>query len=95
MPCYDPETHERPIRLAEKIHYLTELLCTLCAAVQKSNPQFLPRLPEVREWWVKHEEFDRAGAEIAKRVEQHGLNSLTQQERSHYHQRDRNDPENP
>lgn len=95
MPCYDPETHDRPVRLANKIHYLTELLCTLCTAVQKSNPHFLARLPEVHAWWVRHEEFDRIGEEIARKVKQHGFNSLTQHERSHYFKRQGNDPENP
>lgn len=95
MPCYDPETHERPIRLANKVHYLTELLCTLCTAVQKSNPQFLPRLPEVNAWWVRHEEFDRIGEEIARKVRLHGLSSLTPHERSHYFQREHKNPENP
>jgi hypothetical protein len=95
MPCYDPETHDRPVRLAKKIHHLTRLLCTLCTSVHKHNPDYLPNLPEVNKWWVMHQEFDRIGDEIEAKVKEHGMDKLTPNERSHYYARRRDDAENP
>jgi hypothetical protein len=95
MPCYDPETHNRPIRLEKKIHYLTELLCTLCTSVNKHSPNYLPNLEEVNKWWLKHQEFDRIGEEIEAKVKEHGVDKLTPNERSHYYARQRNDATNP
>ena len=57
MPCYDPETHDRPIRLEKKIHYLTELLCTLCTTIQSNNPDY--QIGEALE--AKFNEFGRDG----------------------------------
>lgn len=95
MPCYDPETHDRPIRLANKIHHLTRLLCELCTSLDQKYPHHLPCLPEVNEWWLKHQEFDRIGEEIRLKKELHGIESLTSQERSHYYARESNSPETP
>lgn len=94
MPCYNPEAHERPIRLHERpirleamTHHLTRLLCELCTTLDQKYPNYLPCLPEVNEWWLKHQEFDRIGDELAQRVEQHGIESLSQSERLHYWRR--------
>jgi hypothetical protein len=90
MPCYDPETHERPKRLEKKIHHLTEMLCWLCGV---TDPSVIEANHNLKDWWMKHQEFDRIGEELARRVERDGIKSLTRAEQSHYWKR--NDPEAP
>lgn len=55
MPCYDPETHERPKRLAAKVNYLTELLCATC---KTASLEFIQARPWLREWWANHQIVD-------------------------------------
>jgi len=95
MPCYDTETHDRPIRLEAKIHYLTKLLCSLCTSVQRNNPDYLPNLPEVYYWWLKHQAFDQIGDALIQKVEEQGIDSLNQEEENHYWKRKFTDAENP
>ena len=95
MPCYDPETHDRPIRLEAKIHMLTEMLCSLCQIVDVIDPKIIPFNPTLNDWWLRHQEFDRIGEEIRLKKEAHGMDSLTQEEKRHYWMRERNDPEAP
>ena len=58
MPCYDPETHDAPIRYSGKINRLTQLLCQLCSTIETNNPDYLSRLPEINEWWLEHKRYD-------------------------------------
>lgn len=101
MPCYDPDTHDRPIRLAAKIHKLTEMLCYLCTIVDTIDRKIIPFNPTLNDWWIKHQEFDRKGQEIEDKVKAYGANvrlgieSLTPEERSHYFARQTNSAENP
>lgn len=95
MPCYDPETHDRPIRLEKKIHYLTELLCTLCSTIQSNNPDYLPRLPEINRWWIRHREFDQIGEALEAKFNELGRDALTPEELSHYYARKHGNAENP
>lgn len=65
MPCYDPETHEYPKRLAAKVNCLTELLCSVCKALP---PHIFLRVPNLAVWWASHQILDvKIAAVNAKR----------------------------
>ena len=95
MPCYDPETHDRPIRLEARIHKLTEMLCQLCTIVDMIDPKIIPFNPTLNDWWIKHKEFDQISKELIKKVEEQGINNLTNSERSHYYRSKNNNALNP
>lgn len=66
MPCYDPETHEYPKRLAAKVNALTELLCATC---KTADPGFINARPWLRQWWENHQIIDaKIAAAKAKRA---------------------------
>lgn len=82
MPCYDPETHERPIRLEEKVHRLTDLLCRTCKKLDQSDPNMLLASdPELFAWWQDHKEQDAMIAAIRAKRDILGWDSLTPKER--------------
>lgn len=81
MPCYDPETHDRPIRLEKKVHYLTDLLCYLCKKTEAASPQFIEENYELAQWWIRHQKQDRMIAAILEKRKTLGYHSLTDEER--------------
>lgn len=105
MPCYEPRNHEDwggqhlPVKteanthvqraMAAQIDDLTEMLCSLCTKVQKSNPKFIPSLPAVEKWWLQHQAHDAEGERIAAVVKRFGVLRLTPTERMLYHLRER------
>jgi hypothetical protein len=82
MPCYDPETHEYPKRLAAKVNNLTELLCGVCGVVFCDQLLYESVIsPELKEWWVKHQAIDALCAD-AREKHRRGL-ALTDTERGY------------
>lgn len=75
MPCYDPETHERPIRLESRVHELTAMLCALCQKVQ-DIPYTLSSVPGLTEWWNRHEAHDQEIAALQVRKDEGGWQPL-------------------
>lgn len=82
MPCYDPETHERPVRLEEKVHHLTALLCGLCRKLEESDSPLIKENAALTAWWKNHKEKDRLVAEINEKERTEGWKSLTHEELS-------------
>lgn len=82
MPCYDPETHERPKRLEEKVHKLTALLCYICREVETEGEHgILSDHPELSKWWTDHKTHDARVAAIKEKSDRLGDASLTPEER--------------
>jgi hypothetical protein len=81
MPCYDPETHERPKRLDRKVNRLTAMLCSLCGKLQAEHPAILEENPEILEWWTKHRAHDERISSLKERRWRDGIDSLTMKER--------------
>jgi hypothetical protein len=65
MPCYDPDTHERPERLAKKVNVLTDMLCRTC---QQVGAYDLP--DDVAVWWDNHKVFDEKRRLAREKYEQ-------------------------
>jgi hypothetical protein len=80
MPCYDPETHLKPIRLEGQIHYLTDLLCSTCKELEKNNVEILIENSKLSEWWENHKRHDQEIARIKEKRRVHGPQSLTGEE---------------
>ena len=78
MPCYDPETHERPIRLEKRVHELTALLCYACS---KLSPEAIASEPNLAAWWHKHKTHDDRIAALKAKRAQYGYAALTPAER--------------
>lgn len=81
MPCYDPETHEAPIRMAGKINHLTRLLCAICTSLDKGEDMPPEDAQAVFQWWQKHKAWDEEIARVKKKREEQGDEALTPQER--------------
>lgn len=77
MPCYDPETHDRPIRLEAKVQRLTRLLCYLC---QNSSEGVIAGNEDLASWWKAHQESDAKIARLKEKKKTHGESALTPQE---------------
>lgn len=80
MPCYDPETHERPMRLESKVHCLTAMLCAICGIIEATHPEIISNNPSLFEWWENHKAHDAyvSALEEKRRVDE---SSLTPSER--------------
>lgn len=81
MPCYDPDTHERPIRLEGKVNFLTAQLCYLCEILDKASPNVISNNPDLNEWWKNHKNHDAKIAALKLKRFEHGDKSLTPEER--------------
>lgn len=84
MPCYDPETHDRPIRLEEKIHKLTAFLCGVLTAYEKGDEALrihLHQNDDLSKWWENHKTQDARIEALKHKREQFGDSALTSQER--------------
>lgn len=81
MPCYDPETHERPVRLENKVHRLTAMLCALCKKIEKTNPAMIAENRDIAIWWEDHKTHDERIAAIKEKRRIHGTAALTPEER--------------
>lgn len=84
MPCYDPETHDRPIRLEAKVHKLTAFLCGVLSAYEKSDEALrihIHRNKELSEWWENHKTQDARIDALKEKRKQYGDSALTPQER--------------
>lgn len=96
MPCYDPETHDAPIRYSAKINRLTQYLCKLCSAVENSNPDYLSRrMPDVNDWWVEHKRYDDLKETAVRKVKENGVGSLSHEERCAYYDSKHFSPDAP
>lgn len=80
MPCYDPETHERPKRLEAKVHRLTAMLCYLCGKTEATNPAIIADNRELAEWWRNHKAQDKRVAAVREKRRVGGWQSLTADE---------------
>lgn len=67
MPCYDPETNDRPERLQEKVHNLTALLCYACHELERIDPQCIKDNIQLRDWYIKHLKADKIREELEKK----------------------------
>lgn len=81
MPCYDPETHERPKRLESKVHRLTAMLCRLCGQIETVMPTIIETDAELAEWWINHKTHDQRIAAIREKRKTLGDHFLTPEER--------------
>lgn len=81
MPCYDPETHDRPVRLENKVHRLTAMLCDLCGKIEKTNPALIAENRDLAEWWKDHKTHDERIAALEEKRRLHGDAALTPEER--------------
>ena len=81
MPCYDPDTHARPVRLEAKVHALTAMLCSLCGAVEETLQILIEDRPVLKAWWEAHKEQDRLIQELEEKRRLHGESSLSPEER--------------
>lgn len=81
MPCYDPETHDRPIRMEQKIHRLTAMLCYLCGELERANSALLTDTSDLASWWVAHKAHDERIAALKEKRRLQGLDALTPTER--------------
>lgn len=81
MPCYDSETHERPVRLEQKVHRLTALLCGLCSKVESTHPELFEEDDALVEWWTKHKTQDARLEALKKKQAAQGFQSLTPREK--------------
>ena len=77
MPCFDPDTVERPIRLEQKVHCLTDMLCRLCGQVE---PGILEANPDIAAWWQAHKAQDKMIADLVRKRELQGYGALTPDE---------------
>lgn len=73
MPCYDSETHEGPIRLQNKVHALTDLLCQACNHLENIDPIFIKDNIDLKNWYIKHLQQDK----VRKEMEAKGRANLT------------------
>ena len=87
MPCYDPETHDAPIRLAKRLNEVTQLLCKTCTQINVHAPDIFVVMPDLYIWWKTHQEHDKHVAYLEAKVKTTGFNSLTRQERDYYYTR--------
>lgn len=82
MPCYDPETHERPERLQKKVHLLTRLLCTLCDRLEADGQlKYFHTDAQLHAWLTHHRQLDAERKRIEQKIKATGRESLTQEER--------------
>lgn len=78
MPCYDPDTHNRPIRLENKVHFLTSLLCHAC---ERLSPAAIAANPKLAAWWEEHKTHDTRIATLKQKRDRLGFGGLTPEER--------------
>lgn len=83
MPCYDPETSNRPERLQKIVNRQTRLLCGLC---RRSSEEAINADPDLREWWIAHKAHDERIARLKERRE--AGRPLTVQEQADLHRAD-------
>lgn len=90
MPCYDPETHERPKRMERRLHFLTEMLCGLCGRVEAAG-LYSPHISASEElvtWWEQHKLHDADVVAAHNKYQKLGANDpawekLSEQERDY------------
>lgn len=77
MPCYDPDTHDKPERLKKRIHKLTAMLCWLCG---RSDQSLIGENADLAVWWKDHHAHDEIIASLKEKERIHGCKSLTPEE---------------
>lgn len=89
MPCYDPDTHQLPIRLRARVNDVTAMLCELCGKAEEKMPELISSSAKLSAWWDNHKAKDALlrSVELQKIQEKkaaQGFWSLTDEERDTY-----------
>lgn len=75
MPCYYTGSEAGDARLAasearQALTAVTATLCATCEYLEKNHPAAFREIPELRAFWIRHQEVDRERKERAAKYAQ-------------------------